>query len=233
MKIAKNRHDLVLKALNSSNDYVLAFGSNLELNANYHLTCGQNDDQYLTQILSKDGRVSDFSLNNLEKSTEYISELIGASYIVFSGALKSEPGLNCKFSIVEDGVLVQLLPNLLEKLKNSLKQKTDFNLNCIQNSTSEVDEVQVVWTDDDLNFNLGLVFTLAMLFAKESLDTQVVDWCVANCHSFHSRVTSQIDGRSLEGVQSIRIYNGSDCIGERYLIRWTELFFLQYDQRKS
>lgn len=168
MKIAKNRHDLVLKALNSSNDYVLAFGSNLELNANYHLTCGQNDDQYLTQILSKDGRVSDFSLNNLEKSTEYISELIGASYIVFSGALKSEPGLNCKFSIVEDGVLVQLLPNLLEKLKNSLKQKTDFNLNCIQNSTSEVDEVQVVWTDDDLNFNLGLVFTLAMLFAKES-----------------------------------------------------------------
>ena len=108
MKIAKNRHDLVLKALNSSNDYVLAFGSNLEMNANYHLTCCQNDDQYLTQILCrKDGRINDFSLSNLEKnSTEYVSELIGASYIVFSGALKSEPGLNCKFSLVEDGILV-------------------------------------------------------------------------------------------------------------------------------
>lgn len=159
VKIAKNRHDLVLKALNSCSSYVLAFGSNLEPNANYHLTCGQNDDQYLTQILSrKDGRVEDFSLNNLEtNSTEYVSELIGASYIVFSGALKSEPGLNCscKFSVVEDGILVQLLPNLLEKLKNSLKQKTDFNLNCNQSSSGEADEVQVVWTDDDLNFNLG------------------------------------------------------------------------------
>lgn len=83
--------------------------------------------------------------------------------------------------------------------------------------------MQVVWTDDDLNFNLGLVFFGLQLFF---FDLNRNAYCLL-------RVVSQIDGRSLEGVQSIRIYNGSDCIGERYLIRWTELFFLQYDQRKS
>lgn len=197
VKIANNRHDLVLKALNSSSNSVLSFGSNFDLSANYHLTCLQNDDQYLTQIFSKNGDVNDFNLNNLESNNEYISEIIGVSYIVFSGALKSEAGLNAKNSIVEDGILVQVLPASLEKLKNALKQKTDFTLNCGQDET-----VSIVWTEDDLQFNLG--------------------------------VKSQIDNKSLQGVQSIRIYNNNGgCSSERYLIRWTEVFFLQYDLRRS
>ena len=157
VKIANNRHDLVLKALNSSSNSVLSFGSNFDSNANYHLTCLHNDEQYLTQIFSKDGTVKDFNLNNLESNNEYISEVIGASYIVFSGALKNESGLNAKNGIVEDGVLVQLLPEKLEKLKNSLKQKTDFTLNCGQiNSKNEQDEtVSIEWTEDDLQFNIG------------------------------------------------------------------------------
>ena len=216
----------MLKALNSSNDYVLAFGSNLELNANYHLTCNQNDDQYLTQILSKDGLVNDFNLNNLENNNEYISEIIGASYIVFSGALKSETNLNAKFSIVEDGILVQLLPTLLEKLKNCLKQKIDFNLNCGQNNS---DEISILWTDDDLNFNLGLD---NFIFNKH---TDLFNCKLKFYFLFiQISVVSQIDNRSLEGVQSIRIYNGRDCVlyGEKHLLRWTETFYLQYDQRK-
>lgn len=164
IKIAGNRHDLVLKALNSSNDYVLGLGGNLDLKANYHLTTQQADDQYLTQILSKDGRVNDFSLNNLEENNEYISEIIGCSYVVFSGALKTESSqskLQAKFSIVEDGILVQLFPSSLEKLKNALKQKTDFVLNCFSSSSStsnnnEIDDsICIVWSEDDNNFNIG------------------------------------------------------------------------------
>lgn len=121
----------------------------------------QLDDQYQTQILSKDGRTNDFCLNNLENNNEYISEIIGCSYVVFSGALKTESGLSklqAKFSIVEDGILVQLFPASLEKLKNALKQKQDFSLNCLGNNcqTNEMDEsVSIIWSEDDLNFNVG------------------------------------------------------------------------------
>jgi len=37
--------------------------------------------------------------------------------VVFNGALKSPDGLTGRSSIVEDGVMVQLLPNSLEALK--------------------------------------------------------------------------------------------------------------------
>lgn len=162
VKIANNRHDLVLKALNTSSNSVLSFGSNLDLKANYHLTCLQNDDQYLTQILSRDGRTADFNFNNLEDNNEYISEIIGASYIVFSGALKTEAGLNGKFSVVEDGILVQLLPNSLDNLKNALKQKMNFTLNCGSSGSQsngkndqQDESVSIEFTEDDLQFNLG------------------------------------------------------------------------------
>jgi MAD, mothers against decapentaplegic interacting protein len=36
-----------------------------------------------------------------------------------------------------------------------------------------------------------------------------------------------VDGAKLEGVPSIRVHNGTDYRGERFFIRWTEVFLLK------
>ena len=46
----------------------------------------------------------------------------GASFVVFNGALKSSSGLRAKSSIVEDGLMVQILPDSMAALKNALHQ---------------------------------------------------------------------------------------------------------------
>lgn len=44
---------------------------------------------------------------------------------------------------------------------------------------------------------------------------------------FNHRVRSPIDGRSLEGVPSVRVHNSTDYASNKFLIRWTEVFFIQ------
>lgn len=44
---------------------------------------------------------------------------------------------------------------------------------------------------------------------------------------------SPIDYRSLEGVPSLRIHTSTDYAGDNYLIRWTEVFFLEVDENSS
>ena len=44
------------------------------------------------------------------------------------------------------------------------------------------------------------------------------------------RVRSPIDGLNLEGIQSVRIYNGTDYTNDKLVIRWTEVFFLQINE---
>ena len=39
-----------------------------------------------------------------------------------------------------------------------------------------------------------------------------------------------IDGLNLEGIQSVRIYNGTDYTNDKLVIRWTEVFFLQINE---
>lgn len=41
------------------------------------------------------------------------------------------------------------------------------------------------------------------------------------------RVKSCIDGRSLDGIYSIRVHNGVDYSGKSRFIRWTEVFVIQ------
>ena len=48
-------------------------------------------------------------------------KITGASFVVFNGALKSNSGLKAKSSIVEDGLMVQVPPELLAQLKQNLK----------------------------------------------------------------------------------------------------------------
>lgn len=45
----------------------------------------------------------------------------GASFLVFNGALKSTSGLSGKCSIVEDGLMVQILPKKMAAIQQALK----------------------------------------------------------------------------------------------------------------
>uniref|UniRef100_T1J9R9 FYVE-type domain-containing protein n=1 Tax=Strigamia maritima TaxID=126957 RepID=T1J9R9_STRMM len=151
IKFPRNRYDDVMRALNNSNDHVLALGT------------------------------------------------IGASFVVFSGALKSTSGFVAKLSVVEDGVMVQIPPDKMAELRQSLREMNDMALNCgpIDAETHE-EVVFVQWVDDDKEFNVG--------------------------------VKSPIDNMAMDGIQSIRIHGGTDYAGERWLIRWTEVFLIQTDE---
>jgi MAD (mothers against decapentaplegic) interacting protein len=140
--LPRNRYEKVLKVLTNSNEHVLAFGANFSLKADSHLVCMQNDDgQYQTQ-----------SINN-ESATRKIT---GASFIVFSGALKSSTGLTAKMSIVEDGLLVQIPPNTMSELRNSLKDMKNYAINCGKiNETQPEEVIYLSWGEEESHCNLG------------------------------------------------------------------------------
>ncbi|XP_071478927.1 uncharacterized protein [Diadema antillarum] len=65
--------------------------------------------------------------------------------------------------------------------------------------------------------------------SSESLvpeETVLVQW-VDDDTNFNVGVTSPIDGRTLAGVESVRIHNSTEYHGHSRAIRWTEVFFLQ------
>lgn len=182
ISLPKNRYDSVIKVLNQNNEHVLAFAGNFDAFSDSHLACLQNEEgQHLTQIVIKQGVTS--------------PRVIGASFIVFSGALKSTSGLSAKVSVVEDGILVQINPHSMNMLKSSLREMKDFTIECGKSNEPPEEIVSLQWDKLDTNFNLN--------------------------------VLSEIDGKSLEGVPSVRIHNGTDYAGHRYLIRWTEVFFIE------
>lgn len=94
--------------------------------------------------------------------------MTGASFIVFSGALKSSSGLSAKFSIVEDGLLVQIPQETMVALHMALRDMKDLTIECGQINAAEPEEVVIIqWTRDDKKFNLGyhlLYFFLAACY---------------------------------------------------------------------
>ena len=64
------------------------------------------------------------SHNHNDASFSRPRKVTGASFVVFNGALKSNSGLKAKSSIVEDGLMVQVPPELLAQLKQNLKVGT-------------------------------------------------------------------------------------------------------------
>lgn len=86
----------------------------------------------------------------------FFSAVTGASFIVINGALKSSMGLTAKSSIVEDGLMVQIMPEKMEALKAALKNMHDFAIGCGKQGATEPDEVvHIKWVENDTMFNLG------------------------------------------------------------------------------
>jgi len=141
--LPKNRYDAVLKALNTSNETVLALGSNFSLSADSHLVAIQGEDgSYQTQ-----------AINILHKERK----VTGASFVVFNGALKSAANLTAKSSIVEDGLMVQVLPDNMVSIRKALRNMENYLVGCGPVGASQPDEVvSITWVDEDKAFNIGI-----------------------------------------------------------------------------
>ncbi|CAI9571946.1 unnamed protein product [Staurois parvus] len=189
IKIPSNRYNEMMKAMNKSNEHVLAGGTCFNQKADSHLVCVQNDDgNYQTQAIS------------IHKQPRKVT---GASFFVFSGALKPSSGFLAKSSIVEDGVMVQITAESMDALRlQALREMKDYTITCGKADSEENQEhVYVQWVEDDKNFNKGVI--------------------------------SPIDGKSLESVTSVKISHGSEYKANGKIIRWTEVFFLESEEQQS
>lgn len=144
IKIPSNRYNEMMKAMNKSNEHVLAGGACFNEKADSHLVCVQNDDgNYQTQAIS---------IHNQPR------KVTGASFFVFSGALKSSSGYLAKSSIVEDGVMVQITAENMDALRQALREMKDFTITCGKADAEDPQEhIHVQWVDDDKNVNKGVV----------------------------------------------------------------------------
>ncbi|XP_044920450.1 zinc finger FYVE domain-containing protein 9 isoform X2 [Mustela putorius furo] len=143
IKIPSNRYNEMMKAMNKSNEHVLAGGACFNEKADSHLVCVQNDDgNYQTQAIS---------IHNQPR------KVTGASFFVFSGALKSSSGYLAKSSIVEDGVMVQITAENMDALRQALRDMKDFTITCGKADTEDPQEhIYIQWVDDDKNVNKGV-----------------------------------------------------------------------------
>ncbi|TNM87339.1 hypothetical protein fugu_005560 [Takifugu bimaculatus] len=88
IKIPITRYNELIKAINKSNEHVLAFGACFNEAADSHLICVQGEDgQYQTQAIS---------IHNQPR------KVTGSCFFIFSSALKASAGYFAKSSIVED-----------------------------------------------------------------------------------------------------------------------------------
>ncbi|XP_047645073.1 zinc finger FYVE domain-containing protein 9 isoform X2 [Phacochoerus africanus] len=144
IKIPSNRYNEMMKAMNKSNEHVLAGGACFNEKADSHLVCVQNDDgNYQTQAIS---------IHNQPR------KVTGASFFVFSGALKSSSGYLAKSSIVEDGVMVQITAENMDALRQALREMKDFTITCGKADAEEPQEhIHIQWVDDDKNVNKGVI----------------------------------------------------------------------------
>ncbi|KAF2882827.1 hypothetical protein ILUMI_23339 [Ignelater luminosus] len=185
--IPSNRYDQVMKSLNNSSDHILAFGGNFSVNADSHLVCiqdthGNNENTYTTHAIN---------IHNRPR------KVTGASFIVFNGALKSSSGLTAKSSIVEDGLMIQIPPEHMLQIRESLRNMKNYTIQCgCINATSD-ETVNIVWGDNDVNFNMGI---------QSSIDNQ------------------SLSGIPSIRVHNGKDYV---CNSGNRMIRWTEVFILQ------
>ncbi|XP_023579979.1 zinc finger FYVE domain-containing protein 9 isoform X2 [Octodon degus] len=144
IKIPSNRYNEMMKAMNKSNEHVLAGGACFNEKADSHLVCVQNDDgNYQTQAIS---------IHNQPR------KVTGASFFVFSGALKSSSGYLAKSSIVEDGVMVQITAENMDALRQALREMKDFTITCGKVDAEDPQEhIHIQWVDDDKNVNKGII----------------------------------------------------------------------------
>lgn len=190
--IPRNRQDDVIKAIKNASDHILAFGGNFSKTADGHLVCMQN--------------VNDMGTEMYAYSTQAINiqgqprKVTGASFFVLNESLKSTSGLSGKCSIVEDGLMVQILPSKMEEIRNSLQNQKDVEIICgpVDADDQQTEVVSIKWVENDTDFNVG--------------------------------VKSPIDEKSMDGISSMRVHDSFNYANANYAIRLTDIYILKYDE---
>ncbi|XP_044763023.1 zinc finger FYVE domain-containing protein 9 [Coccinella septempunctata] len=144
--IPKNRYDQILKSLSNSSDHILAFAGNFSSAADSHLVCIQD-----TQSATNNYSTHAINICNQPR------KVTGASFIVFNGALKSTSGLTAKSNIVEDGLMIQILPEHLLQVRDSLKNMKNHTIQCGCINEESDETVTIVWGEPDTSFNVGVI----------------------------------------------------------------------------
>ncbi|XP_071449797.1 zinc finger FYVE domain-containing protein 16 isoform X2 [Hetaerina americana] len=225
--LPRNRLSQVERALDDSDDHVLALAASFSSTADSHLVCVQGEEGGGASTGGSHYHTQAINIQNKPR------KVTGASFVVFNGALKVSAKVTAKSSIVEDGLMVQVLPDTLVTLRNALRNGEDFVIPCgpvsptsppappppVAPAGAEIaadgkgspgtelqpnapDEVVIIrWTEDDKNFNIG--------------------------------VKSPIDGMALDGVPSIRVHNGTNYVSDTKFIRWTEVFLIQQSNNEA
>lgn len=140
------------KVLDSSNnEHVLAWSCCPFPEADGHLVSVQNEDgQYETVEFYKKTSIT----HNTEENLESIKEVMGASFIIFSGALKvNQSGQSAKISIVEDGLLIQIQSCTMAALKNAIHYMHHFDIDCGKYKMTKIQSS--LRTQTNLLFNLA------------------------------------------------------------------------------
>ncbi|XP_039984521.1 zinc finger FYVE domain-containing protein 9 [Xiphias gladius] len=144
IKIPTTGYNELMKALNKSNEHVLAIGACFNENADSHLICVQGDSgQYQTQAIS---------IHNQPR------KVTGSCFFIFSSALKASAGYLAKSSIVEDGLMVQITVETMAELRRSLREMKDYTVTCGRLDQSDSQElVCVQWVEEKCTVNKGVI----------------------------------------------------------------------------
>lgn len=125
VRLDRSSYQQFNKVLDSSNnEHVLAWSSYPFMEAQGHLVSVQNDEgNYET--------VEFYKKTNESSSFDCSEHILGASFIIFSGALKvDQSGQSAKISVVEDGLLIQIQSCTMSALKNSIHYMHHFDIDC-------------------------------------------------------------------------------------------------------
>uniref|UniRef100_A0A671V1Y1 Zinc finger, FYVE domain containing 9b n=1 Tax=Sparus aurata TaxID=8175 RepID=A0A671V1Y1_SPAAU len=144
IKIPTTGYNELMKALNKSNEHVLAIGACFNETADSHLICVQGEDgQYQTQAIS---------IHNQPR------KVTGSCFFIFSSALKASAGYLAKSSIVEDGLMVQITVETMAELRRSLREMKDYTVTCGRLDQSDSQElVCVQWAEEKCTVNKGVI----------------------------------------------------------------------------
>lgn len=119
----------------------------------------RNQDKSIEDTAADHSKTEETKIEDLKTDSKDLTEgrLTGASFIAFSGSLKTTTGFTAKMSIVEDGVRVEIPANVMSDLKTALKDMKDFEIRCSKvGHEEETDEkVCIEWGPDDTYFNVG------------------------------------------------------------------------------
>ncbi|KAJ8911303.1 hypothetical protein NQ315_016997 [Exocentrus adspersus] len=162
--IPANRYDQVMKSISNSSDHILAFAGNFSQQADSHLVCIQdtqgNENCYSTHAINIHNKPRK---GNGSKRFVFCGNVgvfvavTGASFIVFNGALKSSSGLTAKSNIVEDGLMIQVLPEHMQQIRDNLRAMRNHTVPCGCVNAASDETVSIVWGGNDVNFNMGVV----------------------------------------------------------------------------